>query len=355
MMTVYARDHFEDETLPGEKVATVNSGALSPAAFDYFLREWLGFGYDMNASPSHYEITRLFTQHCWLPANHPGVRQEQMVSKANRLRSAYDAATEQQKHCLLEGLFQLAPVDSESWRTADLESRILGQTTSGKPAPVVDNRDTRNPRPSRNAGGRGDRNARPKAPTSWGLREGTRWSPSEQSSPKTGLGPFANPSTPQESLQPDPGSSEPATTVTSRDFFLSHAGENKDFGRLLVNELGRQGATVWFDEFEIMIGDRISDAISEGLAQSRLGITLLSPEYIVKKWPMEELNTLLSLEGTGATRILPVLHNLSHDDLVVALPILANRRYIDSGTSPLSEVVSQLMSRLQRDKDRAQQ
>ena len=308
----------------------------------------------MNASPSHYEITRLFTQHCGLPVTHPGVGQEPMLSKANRLRRAYDAATEQQRLRLLEGLFQLAPVDSESWRTTELERKVLGQPLSGNPASAVGNRNTRVPPPSREARGAFDGRKRTKASDSWAPGRRSFWPPSGPHSPKSNPGPVTNSATPHLTRQANAGDSEFTAPPESRDFFLSHAGENKVFGRLLVDELARQGATVWFDEFEIMIGDRISDAISQGLAQSHLGIALLSPAYIVKKWPMEELNTLLSLEEAGETRILPVLHNLTHVDLVMALPILANRRYIDSGTSPLGEVVAQLISRLHRDKVRLQ-
>ena len=332
----------------------MESGVLSPAGFDHFIREWLGYGNDMNASPSHVEITRLFQRHCELSAAHPGVRQRPMVSKANRLRSAYDAATEEQKRCLLDGLFQLAPVNSETWRTAELKSKILPEPSAGAPRGIMGNGRRRSSTPPRNRDRTGPKRPHRSVPSMRPPARARQWSPSDSPSSKPTPGPDRTPSAGCSQHQSDEANSESALPSSQRDFFLSHAGENKDFGRLLVDELEREGATVWFDEFEIMLGDRITDAISEGLAGSRLGITLLSPEYIAKKWPMEELNTLLSLEDVGDTRILPVLHNLSHDDLLLALPFLANRRYIDSSTSPLSEVVDQLMARLQRDETRAQ-
>jgi hypothetical protein len=50
------------------------------------------------------------------------------------------------------------------------------------------------------------------------------------------------------------------------EVFISHASEDKDgFVRPLARALAQLGVSVWFDEFEIEIGDSISRSIDRGL------------------------------------------------------------------------------------------
>ena len=45
-----------------------------------------------------------------------------------------------------------------------------------------------------------------------------------------------------------------------RDLFISHASEDKDeLVRPLAIELQKEGFSVWYDEFELTIGDSLSD------------------------------------------------------------------------------------------------
>ena len=53
------------------------------------------------------------------------------------------------------------------------------------------------------------------------------------------------------------------------DVFISHASEDKEeFVRPLAHLLEERGFKVWYDEFTIKPGDRISASISKGLANS---------------------------------------------------------------------------------------
>src|SRR5262249_47919440 len=79
-----------------------------------------------------------------------------------------------------------------------------------------------------------------------------------------------------------------------RDVFISHASEDKvEIARPLAEALTKKGLTVWFDEYELTLGDRLRRKIEEGLRVSRYGVTILSENFFRKKWPQEELDASL--------------------------------------------------------------
>jgi hypothetical protein len=57
-----------------------------------------------------------------------------------------------------------------------------------------------------------------------------------------------------------------------RDVFISHASEDKDaVARPLAKELLRRGHSVWFDEYELVLGDSLRENIDRGLAVALSG------------------------------------------------------------------------------------
>jgi len=110
-----------------------------------------------------------------------------------------------------------------------------------------------------------------------------------------------------------------------RDVFISHASEDKDaIARPLARALTEQGATVWFDEYELRLGDRLRAKIEEGLRRSRFGAVILSHSFFAKRWPQLELDGLFALEAESK-RILPVWHGVSVQDVRQYSPILSER------------------------------
>ena len=64
------------------------------------------------------------------------------------------------------------------------------------------------------------------------------------------------------------------------DVFISHAWEDKeDIARLLAEALRRKGLRVWYDEFTLTLGASLRRSIDRGLAQSRYGVVILSPNF----------------------------------------------------------------------------
>jgi hypothetical protein len=61
------------------------------------------------------------------------------------------------------------------------------------------------------------------------------------------------------------------------DVFISYAIEDKDdIARQLAQGLAAYKLKVWFDEFEIKVGDSITEKIDYGLANPNFGVIILS-------------------------------------------------------------------------------
>lgn len=78
------------------------------------------------------------------------------------------------------------------------------------------------------------------------------------------------------------------------DVFISHASEDKEeIVRPLARELQQCGLRVWYDEFELRIGDGLRRKIDEGIARSAFGVVVLSTAFFAKNWTQYELDGLL--------------------------------------------------------------
>jgi len=127
------------------------------------------------------------------------------------------------------------------------------------------------------------------------------------------------------------------------DVFISHASEDKEkFVRPLAEGLRGSGLKVWYDEFELKVGDSLRRSIDRGLAHSRYGIVVISPDFLRKEWPQKELDGLAALEVDGRKVILPVWHEIRADDVRKHSPTLADRVATSSGKG-LNQVVSDLL------------
>jgi hypothetical protein len=79
------------------------------------------------------------------------------------------------------------------------------------------------------------------------------------------------------------------------DVFISHASEDKDeVVRPLAYALQASGLGVWYDEFELRIGDSLRRKIDRGLVSSRFGVVVLSKAFFGRGWPEYELDGLVT-------------------------------------------------------------
>lgn len=109
------------------------------------------------------------------------------------------------------------------------------------------------------------------------------------------------------------------------DFFICHASEDKDsVVRPLAKLLSDSGFKVWFDEYELSIGDSLREKIENGISLSNFGIIILSNNFFLKKWPIAELNGIFSKYINDSMKIIPVRHGIEVSDLVAKYPILSD-------------------------------
>ena len=132
------------------------------------------------------------------------------------------------------------------------------------------------------------------------------------------------------------------------DAFISHAFEDKaGFVRPLAKALGKMGFRVWYDEFELRVGDSLRQSIDKGLINSRFGIVVLSPAFFTKNWPKYELNGLTARELEGRKVILPVWHNITKNDVLHFSPSLADKVAVVTTDRTLNAVARELVKVLQ--------
>ena len=128
------------------------------------------------------------------------------------------------------------------------------------------------------------------------------------------------------------------------DAFVIHANEDKSvFVRPLVYTLKLMGYRIWFDEFEVKIGDSIRRTIDKGLAISDFGIAIISKAFLKKEWPQYELNGLITREMVGKKVVLPVWFNVSFEEVLNYSPSIADKAAI-TGTEGNIEHVAQIIS-----------
>jgi len=122
--------------------------------------------------------------------------------------------------------------------------------------------------------------------------------------------------------------------------FISHASEDKEaFVKRLAAALNANPKfKVWYDGYSLRLGDSLLESISKGLHSSDYGIVVLSPAFFAKKWPANELAGLFALETKEKKIVLPIWHNVDHDEILAFNPILADRFAIPS-TKSLEEIV----------------
>ncbi len=127
------------------------------------------------------------------------------------------------------------------------------------------------------------------------------------------------------------------------DVFICHASEDKDaIVRPLAHALQGKNLRVWYDEFELRIGDSLRRSIDKGLANSRSGLVVLSPAFFKKGWANYELDGLVTRAVTGEQVLLPIWHNLSKQEVVKYSPSLADKVARSTSTHTVEEIAVEI-------------
>ena len=134
-------------------------------------------------------------------------------------------------------------------------------------------------------------------------------------------------------------------TDESREFdvFISHASEDKaEVVRPLAHALQGAGLRVWYDEFELRIGDSLRRKIDMGLARSRFGVVVLSRSFFGKGWANYELDGIVTRANTGEQVILPIWHDITKKQVIEYSPSLADKVARSTGTHTVDEIAAEI-------------
>lgn len=135
----------------------------------------------------------------------------------------------------------------------------------------------------------------------------------------------------------------PSTENREFDVFISHASEEKEIlVRPLAEALRNRGLAVWFDEFELRVGDSLRRKIDAGIARSRFGLVVLSKSFFAKGWPAYELDGLVSRAVDGSQVLLPIWHEISKDEVMRASPSLADKVALRTSDYGIDEIADEL-------------
>ncbi len=127
-----------------------------------------------------------------------------------------------------------------------------------------------------------------------------------------------------------------------RDVFLCHAWDDRQGpAKELHDLLEAAGVRVWFSEKDLSLGVPMMRAIDKGLANSRIGLVLVTPALLVRL-PKEgvadkELSALLA-----SNQLVPIVHNTTYVALRNVSPLLASRSGLDTSEDSMAVVVAKI-------------
>lgn len=127
-----------------------------------------------------------------------------------------------------------------------------------------------------------------------------------------------------------------------RDAFLCHAWDDrKGPAKELHDLLEAAGVKVWFSEKDLGLGVPMMRAIDKGLANSRIGLVLVTPAMLARL-PKEsvadkELSALLA-----NNQLIPIVHDTTYDALRNVSPMLASRTGLDTSEESMAVVAEKI-------------
>lgn len=195
---------------------------------------------------------------------------------------------------------------------------------------------------SRSSAGGGQANS---GGSSGGSQTRLRWSPSGSTVTYTpdqvrSLTPYRN-QVESRGLQPD-----------LRDLFLCHAWDDRlGVATALHDALKIKDLSVWFSEKDIVLGMPFVREIDRGLANSRIGLVLITPSFLgrIENGGVsdKELSALLARD-----LLIPVVHETTYDEVRKVSPLLGSRNGLDTAVDSMEIIASKIAELVTLDSER---
>lgn len=127
-----------------------------------------------------------------------------------------------------------------------------------------------------------------------------------------------------------------------RDVFLCHAwADRKESAKELHDLLESAGVKVWFSEKDLGLGVSMMRTIDKGLANSKVGLVLVTPAMLERlpKESVADIELSALLEGN---RLVPIVHNTTYEALRNVSPLLASKSGLDSSEDSMAEIAEKI-------------
>ena len=127
-----------------------------------------------------------------------------------------------------------------------------------------------------------------------------------------------------------------------RDVFLCHAwNDRKGAAKELYDMLKLKGVSIWFSEKDVPLGSPLLREIDKGLANSRIGIVLVTPAFLerVKSEGIseKELSALLARD-----LLVPIVHETTFEALRNVSPLLGSRSGLSTSEETMGKVAAKI-------------
>lgn len=127
-----------------------------------------------------------------------------------------------------------------------------------------------------------------------------------------------------------------------KDIFLCHAWDDRKGAAKELHELlENRDVAAWFSERDARLGSKLLREIDRGLANSRVGIVLVTPAFIdrirAEGIADMELSALLARD-----LLVPIVHGTTFEALRLVSPLLASRSGLSTDENTMAEIADKL-------------
>jgi hypothetical protein len=132
------------------------------------------------------------------------------------------------------------------------------------------------------------------------------------------------------------------------DIFISHASADKiSYVEELKASLSKLKVNIFYDKDTLQWGDNWKNKILEGVEKAEFAIIVISENFFGREWTEIELNEFFNRQNqNGQKIILPLLHNISIDQLKVHYPAIADIQALATNDFTCDEIALQFAAQL---------
>jgi hypothetical protein len=127
-----------------------------------------------------------------------------------------------------------------------------------------------------------------------------------------------------------------------RDTFLCHAWDDRDgAAKELCDLLESNDVSVWFSEKDVVLGKPLLREIDKGLANSRVGIVLVTPA-LLKRLKSEGIADKELSELLARDQLIPVVHETTYEALREVSPLLGSRSGLSTAEDSMADIAAKI-------------